>query len=316
MFSIQTTDSPKFLGLPGKVWPAVGGRSKAGEGTVLGIVDTGIWPEHPSFSNQGMSSKLPSGWKGKCEQSSSFRCNKVIGARAFYAAFGSPSLQNDWLSPRDGSGHGTWCAGAAAGNPVSMQGSGQMSGMAPAARLPVYKVCWSRSNGGGECNGADIAVAINQAVADGVDVISISLAGVDSNQDYFSDLLYLRANTAGVLVVLAAGNGGAPGRSQGGVYRTVSNFEPFVLCIGARTESFNPLNAIIVATARSNSTGDSNATLTADGGITFTAASSAPMVADFSSRGPLVPPSDIAPPPPCQLTTFSSQISSALALTL
>ncbi|CAI5463387.1 unnamed protein product [Closterium sp. Yama58-4] len=217
MLRVQTTDSPKFLGLPGKVWPAVGGQSKAGEGTVVGIVDTGIWPEHPSFSNAGMSSKLPAGWKGKCEQSSSFRCNsKVIGARAFYAAFGTPSLQSDWLSPRDSSGHGTWFAGAAAGNPVGMQGGGQMSGMAPAARLAVYKVCWSRSNGGGGCSGADIAAAINQAVADGVDVISISLAGVDPNQDYFSDLLYLRANAAGVLVVLAAGNGGAPGRSQGG----------------------------------------------------------------------------------------------------
>ncbi|CAI5490098.1 unnamed protein product [Closterium sp. Naga37s-1] len=180
MLRPQSTDSPKFLRLPGKVWPTVGGQSKAGYGTVVGIVDTGIWTEHSSFSNQGMSSKLPSGCKGKCEQSSSFRCNnKVIGARAIYAAFGSPSLQSNWLSPRDGNGHGTWCAGAAAGNPVSMQGGGQMSGMAPAARLAVYKVCWSRSNGGGVCNGVDIAAAINQAVADGVDVISISLAGVD-----------------------------------------------------------------------------------------------------------------------------------------
>ncbi|CAI5949502.1 unnamed protein product [Closterium sp. NIES-64] len=143
MLRPQTTDSPKFLKLPGKVWPAVGGQSKAGYGTV-------------------------------------------------------------------------------------------MSGMAPAARLAVYKVYWSRNNGSGVCNGADIAAAINQAVADRVDVISISLPGVDPSQDYFSDLLYLRTITAGVFVALAAGNGGAPGRSQGGVYRTVANFGPFALCVGAR----------------------------------------------------------------------------------
>ncbi|CAI5949491.1 unnamed protein product [Closterium sp. NIES-64] len=307
MFSVQTTDSPKFLGLPGKVWPAVGGQSKAGDGIVVGIIDTGIWPEHPSFSDAGMSSKLPSGWKGKCEQSSSFRCNnKVIGARAFYAAFGSPSLQNDWLSPRDGNGHGTWCAGAAAGNPVSMQGGGQMSGMAPAARLAVYKVLWTDSEGRG---GVDTG-AVNQAVADGVDVLSLSLGGLVTNQNYFGDLVYLRANAARVFVAMAAGNEGAPGRLQGGIYRTVGNFSPFFLSIGASTiargaslalaagtQSLNPLNAIAGASASSNSTGDNNATLTADGGITFTAASAAPMVAEFSSRGPLVPPSDTASPP-------------------
>ncbi|CAI5537526.1 unnamed protein product [Closterium sp. Naga37s-1] len=307
MLRLHTTDSPKFLGLPGKVWPAVGGQSKAGDGIVVGIVDSGIWPEHPSFSDAGMSSKLPSGWKGKCEQSSSFRCNnKVIGARAFYAAFGSPSLQNDWLSPRDSSGHGTWCAGAAAGNPVSMQGGGQMSGMVPAARLAVYKVSWTDRNGrGGLSNGADVTAAINQAVADGVDVLSLSLGGLGANQDYFGDLVYLRANAAGVFVAMSAGNSGATGRSQGGIYRTVANFSPFILSVGASTiargASLAAARTTNIASATgstnsSNSTGDSSATLTADGGITFTAASSDPRVADISSRGPLLPPNATARP--------------------
>ncbi|CAI5537525.1 unnamed protein product [Closterium sp. Naga37s-1] len=69
------------------------------------------------------------------------------------------------------------------------------------------------------------------------------------------------------------------------------------LASATSSQSLNPLNAIASATASSNSTGDSSATLTADGGITFTAASSAPMVAEFSSRGPLLPPSDTARPP-------------------
>ncbi|CAI5949504.1 unnamed protein product [Closterium sp. NIES-64] len=314
VFRRQTTDSPKFLGLPGKVWPALGGQSKAGEGTVVGIIDSGIWPEHASFSDKGMRSKLPAGWKGKCEQSSSFRCNnKVIGAKAFYAGFqqlsGKPSLKNDWLSPRDGDGHGTWCAGAAAGNPVSMQGGGQMSGMAPAARLAVYKIFWTDSEGGHYGTETDIAAAVNQAVADGVDVLSLSLGAADPNDNYFNDLTYLRANAAGVFVAFAAGNAGPPGQSGGGGYRTVDNFSPFFLSVGASTiakgaslastaatQSLNPLNAIASSNG-SNSAGDSSATLTADGGITFTAASSAPMVADFSSRGPLLPPSATARPP-------------------
>ncbi|CAI5537524.1 unnamed protein product [Closterium sp. Naga37s-1] len=356
---LQTTDSPKFLGLPGKVWPALGGQSKAGEGTVVGIIDSGIRPEHPSFSDKGMSSKLPAGWKGKCEQSSSFRCNnKVIGAKAFYVGFqqlsGKPSLKNDWLSPRDGDGHSTWCAGAAAGNPVSMQGGGQMSGMAPAARLAVYKIFWTDSEGGHYGTETDTAEAVNQAVADGVDVLSLSLGSADPNDNYFNDLTYLRANAAGVFVAFAAGDSGPPGQSQGGGYRTVDNFSPFFLSVGARcivadpiralllqavirtaaacafthvaqstplspnppstlpisrstiakgaslastaaTQSLNPLNAITSSNG-SNSTGDSSATLTTDGGITFTAASSAPMVADFSSRGPLLLPSATARP--------------------
>ncbi|GJP44369.1 hypothetical protein CLOM_g3750 [Closterium sp. NIES-68] len=351
VFQRQTSDSPKFLGLPGKVWPAVGGQSKAGDGTVVGVIDTGIWPEHPSFSDKGFSSNLPSGWKGKCEQSSTFRCNnKLIGAKAFYGGFqrasGKPTLTNDWLTPRDADGHGTWCAGAAAGNPVGLQGGGQVSGMAPAARIAAYKVFWTdRSSGNMYADESDIIAAVNQGVADGVDVLSLSLGGLDPNDNYFNDLAFMRANAAGVFVAFAAGNAGAPGRSQGAAYRTVANFAPFFLTVGASTIARGaslasaaaaastqslPLNAIAGAastnstvscngTGSGNSTGNngtlpgdgsampggnfssgdgSSLTFTADGGITFaTSSSSAPVVADFSSRGPLLPPSATAQAP-------------------
>ncbi|GJP42956.1 hypothetical protein CLOM_g2476 [Closterium sp. NIES-68] len=350
VFQRQTSDSPKFLGLPGKVWPAVGGQSKAGDGTVVGIIDTGIWPEHPSFSDKGFSSNLPSGWKGKCEQSSTFRCNnKLIGAKAFYGGFqrasGKPALTNDWLTPRDADGHGTWCAGAAAGNPVGLQGGGQVSGMAPAARIAAYKVFWTdRSSGNMYADESDIIAAVNQGVSDGVDVLSLSLGGLDPNDNYFNDLAFMRANAAGVFVAFAAGNAGAPGRSQGAGYRTVGNFAPFFLTVGASTIARGaslasaaaaagtqslPLSAIAGAgstnntvscngTGRGNSTGNgtlpgdgsampgsnfssadgSSLTFTADGGITFTTSSSAaPVVADFSSRGPLLPPSATAQAP-------------------
>ncbi|CAI5992091.1 unnamed protein product [Closterium sp. NIES-64] len=319
VFSRQTTDSPQFLGLPGKVWPAVGGQSKAGEGTVVGIVDTGIWPEHPSFSDKGLSAQLPAGWKGKCEQSSSFRCNnKLIGAKAFYAGFqqsyGRPVLSNDWLTPRDADGHGTWCAGAAAGNPVNVKGGGQVSGMAPAARIAAYKVFWKDGNGAMTAMESDIIAAVNQGVADGVDVLSLSLGSKipDPNDHYFNDLAFMRANAAGVFVTFAAGNSGPPGSIGGGYYRTLDNFAPFYLTVGASTiarggaslasSTAGAQSLALGATTSSNGTdstgGSSSTVLTADGGITFiTASSSAPVVADFSSRGPLLQPSATAQPP-------------------
>ncbi|CAI5476036.1 unnamed protein product [Closterium sp. Yama58-4] len=248
VFRRQTSDSPQFLGLPGKVWPAVGGQSKTGEGTVVGIVDSGIWPEHPSFSDKGFSSQLPAGWKGKCEQSSSFRCNnKLIGAKAFYAGFqqssGKPVLTNDWLTPRDADGHGTWCAGAAAGNPVKVKGGGQVSGMAPAARIAAYKIFWTDRNGDMYGTESDIIAAVNQGVADGVDVLSLSLGVVDPNDNYFNDLAFMRANAAGVFVTFAAGNAGPPGR--GGFYRTLDNFAPFYLTPSATAQPPKPGNAIL-----------------------------------------------------------------------
>ncbi|CAI5470150.1 unnamed protein product [Closterium sp. Yama58-4] len=334
VFRRQTSDSPQFLGLPGKVWPAVGGQSKAGDGTVVGIVNSGIWPEHPSFSDKGFSSQLPAGWKGKCEQSSSFRCNnKVIGAKAFYAGFqqssGKPVLTNDWLTPRDADGHGTWCAGAAAGNPVKVKGGGQVSGMAPAARIAAYKIFWTDRNGDMYATESDIIAAVNQGVADGVDVLSLSLGGMDPNDNYFNDLAFMRANAAGVFVAFAAGNAGPPGR--GGFYRTLDNFAPFYLTVGASTIARGgaslasstagaqslALSGTTSASSNSNinincngtdgtgnsmdgtdGTDGSSTVLTADGGITFTSSSSsAPVVADFSSRGPLLEPSATAQPP-------------------
>ncbi|CAI5459622.1 unnamed protein product [Closterium sp. Yama58-4] len=318
VFRRQTSDSPQFLGLLGKVWPAVGGQSKAGEGTVVGIVDTGIWPEHPSFSDKGLSLQLPAWWKGKCEQSSSFRCNKkVIGAKAFYAGFqqssGRPLLTNDWLTPRDVDGHGTWCAGAAAGNPVKVKGGGQVSGMAPAARIAAYKVFWTDGYGNMYATEPDIIAAVNQGVADGVDVLTLSVGGMNPNDNYFNDLAFMRANAAGVFVAFAAGNAGPPGR--GGFYRTLDNFAPFYLTVGASTiarggaslassTADDPSLALSGTGSASNiscngtdgSTGDNfngNSTDGTDGtiltGITFTtASSSAPVVADFSSRGPLL----------------------------
>ncbi|CAI5475697.1 unnamed protein product [Closterium sp. Yama58-4] len=283
-----TIDSPTFLGMraPGSLWPANGGQASAGKGMVIGVVDTGIWLEHPSFSDAGFSSSKPAGWSGKCDTTSDFKCNKkLIGARAFYKGFkednGGPDLSNDWLSPRDSYGHGTWCAGAAAGNKDVPMAGGKASGMAPAARLAMYKVFWY-SDGSLFAVLPDIEAAVNQAVADGVDVLSLSLGGMDPDDTYFSHMPYLNANLAGMFVSYAAGNAGPYSFFSG---RTIDNFSPFYLTVGASTIGRGGLTLKATTPAAAALTNSSSSSSAAP------AATAYPSIADFSSTGPLADPS-------------------------
>ncbi|CAI5478135.1 unnamed protein product [Closterium sp. Yama58-4] len=252
-----TTYTPRFLQLPGSMWAASGGGSRAGEGVVIGVVDTGIWPEHPSFrvaNSSHVYPRPPRRWAGKCVRTRDFpasRCTrKLVGARFFSRAYeaqgGVVDTQYDYRSPRDADGHGTWCAGTAAGTggtPVltserpPVRSLGIASGMAPGAHLAVYKVLWTNATLAGYGELADVHYAIDRAIKDGVDVLSLSLGGLGPDQHYFDDLLYLLANQAGMVVVTAAGNQG-PAPNLGlwnrfGIYRTISNFSPFYLTVGA-----------------------------------------------------------------------------------
>ncbi|CAI5959274.1 unnamed protein product [Closterium sp. NIES-65] len=252
-----TTYTPRFLQLPGSMWKSSGGGSRAGEGVVIGVVDTGIWPEHPSFrvaNSSHVYPRPPRRWAGKCVRTRDFpasRCTrKLVGARFFSRAYeaqgGVVDTQYDFRSPRDADGHGTWCAGTAAGTggtPVltserpPVRSLGIASGMAPGAHLAVYKVLWTNATLAGYGELADVHYAIDRAIKDGVDVLSLSLGGLGPDQHYFDDLLYLLANQAGMVVVTAAGNlGPAPNLglwNRFGIYRTISNFSPFYLTVGA-----------------------------------------------------------------------------------
>src|SRR5688500_14369423 len=130
---VDTATTPSFLGLtqPGGLWEQLGGKGKAGENVIIGIVDTGAWPEHPSFSDRtasnrnGVEGKLAyqqiPGWHGKCVPGEAFaasNCNhKLIGAQYFNAGFGVDGIaERDFLSPRDYNGHGSHTASTAGGN--------------------------------------------------------------------------------------------------------------------------------------------------------------------------------------------------------
>ncbi|CAI5963420.1 unnamed protein product, partial [Closterium sp. NIES-65] len=112
IFRKHTFDSPVFLRLPDSLWQTAGGQSSAGADVVVGVIDTGIWPEHSSFDDTGLSG-TPATWQGTCETSADFSCNgKLIGARKMYNGFkkesnGGPDFSYDYDSPRDSDGHGT-----------------------------------------------------------------------------------------------------------------------------------------------------------------------------------------------------------------
>ncbi|CAI5959339.1 unnamed protein product [Closterium sp. NIES-65] len=252
-----TTNSPNFLRLPASLWAGNGGEDSAGEGVVIGVIDSGFWPEHPAFLDNTTKPypDAPPTWAGACSAENSAMCNrKVLAARHFvngYLANGYTVDETaDYLSPRDSSGHGTWCAGVAGGNgqlPVSVSTTtvlGHATGMAPRAHLAIYKVLWrqAQTDGGGDGSMkpappsgsmADLYAALDQAVADGVDVVSLSVGSLSDYETYFNDVPYANIQKAGILAVLAAGNSGAPPEPNSDMYRTLSNFSPFYLTVGA-----------------------------------------------------------------------------------
>ena len=241
---MTTSSTPAFLGLnaSGGAW-----SQAKGENIVIGIVDSGIWPEHPSFSDRTPDGKrayqqIP-GWHGKCTPGTSFNashCNqKLIGAQYFNAGYGGNAgvkaeFPYEFNSPRDADGHGSHTASTAGGNAdVPATGAaavlGRISGMAPRARIAAYKVCWGNHDQGG-CFNSDSVAAIDQAVADGVDVINFSISGTSTNFLDPVEVAFLFAADAGVFVATSAGNDG-PGSS------TVAHPSPWVTTVAAGTHN-------------------------------------------------------------------------------
>ncbi|TXG49893.1 hypothetical protein EZV62_025768 [Acer yangbiense] len=224
MKQIQTTRSWDFMGFSQHVVR----RATSETNVIIGMIDTGIWPESQSFSDQHFGSP-PSTWKGSCRKSSNFTCNnKIIGAK-YYRSDGK-FREGDFKSPRDSQGHGSHTSSIAAGGLVSQASlygiaTGTARGGVPSARIAVYKVCWSDG-----CPDADILAAFDDAIADGVDLISISIGGIAAF-DYFKDTIAIGAFHAmknGIFTSTAAGNSGPDPA-------TVTNLSPWALSVAAST---------------------------------------------------------------------------------
>ncbi|XP_057966496.1 subtilisin-like protease SBT1.6 [Malania oleifera] len=240
---LHTTRSPQFLGLRNQrgLWS----ESDYGSDVIIGIFDTGIWPERRSFLDRRLG-EIPSRWKGICQTGDRFsalNCNrKVIGARFFVkgheAAARAAGLSGmnqtvEFRSPRDADGHGTHTASTAAGRYVfgaSMAGyaSGIAKGVAPKGRLAVYKVCWKGSG----CYDSDILAAFDAAVSDGVDVISISIGGGDGiSTPYYLDPIAIGSYGAVSRGVFVSSSGGNDGPNV----MSVTNLAPWLTTVGAGT---------------------------------------------------------------------------------
>lgn len=251
----HTNSTYRYLGLDHM--PGAWLLGATGEDVVIGVIDSGIHPEHPSledtrtpkrghFGRPILYGPVPEHFTGSgCEFGNSefnpadlsFECNnKLVKAQAFSAGFLTANTLADYefLSARDADGHGTHTATTAAGNfgvegTIGGEATGTLSGVAPRARVAVYKVCWDAPNPDDSgCFSSDSMAAIDQAVADGVDVINYSVGGASTQFNGPDDIAFLFAADAGVFVAVSAGNSG-PGNGTIGTPSGV----PWVTSVGA-----------------------------------------------------------------------------------
>ncbi|MCE7951475.1 MAG: hypothetical protein DYH18_10290 [Xanthomonadales bacterium PRO7] len=212
----MTDAGPEWIGAD-KLWNAQvpGVAATKGEGVVIGIIDTGISPSHPSFAATGPDGYAianPRGhFYGLCASAQATCNNKLIGIYDF---------TDEGTKGIDSVGHGTHVAGIAAGNGMNNALAGTtislprfVSGVAPHANIIMYKACKSGSSGG-TCPESALVGALDQAIADNVDVINYSIGG--DAQDAYQMLAQggndvsemFNARAAGIVVVAAAGNEG------------------------------------------------------------------------------------------------------------
>lgn len=259
LLPLNTDVSPQFIGAT-TAWNALGGQGSAGEGVVVGVLDSGIWPEHPSLSDPDPAGKpypAPPSGPYACQFGSAvpgdapFSCNnKLIGAYRFMATYDAVIglLPNEFTSARDDNGHGTHTATTAAGNggvAANIYGidRGIISGIAPRAHVIAYKVCGDQG-----CFQSDSVAAVEQAIRDEVDSINFSISGGNNPYSDPVELAFLTAYEQGVFVAASAGNSGPTAE-------TVSHRGPWVTTVAASTSNRHFLSTI---------------TLTADNGDTLT----------------------------------------------
>ncbi|KAJ7947213.1 Subtilisin-like protease [Quillaja saponaria] len=194
-------------------------KAKYGKDVIIGLLDSGVWPESKSFDDEGMRPILKP-WKGICQTGVAFNsshCNrKIIGARYYIKGYlkyyGALNVSEDYLSPRDKDGHGTHTSSTVGGRTVS-----NVSALGGQSKAD-----------GNTCFEEDMLAAIDDAINDGVDILSISI-GTDMPVAYKEDGIAigaLHATKNNIVVACSAGNSG-PAPS------TLSNTAPWIITVGA-----------------------------------------------------------------------------------
>jgi subtilisin family serine protease len=227
---MDTDVGPIHIGAPA-IWEGETGNGMAtrGEGIVIGMIDSGINSEHPSFAatdGDGYTHTNPYGadvYTGWCIANPDFCNDKLIGAYSFNPV---------GASPEDTDGHGSHTGSTAGGNAHdaifnvgSTEYTIRIQGVAPRANIVAYKVC------NPSCPGTASIAAVNSAITtDMVDVLNYSISGGDSPWTDAVDLAFLDAFNAGIFVSASAGNAG-PGAS------TVAKTGPWNASVGASTHN-------------------------------------------------------------------------------
>ena len=243
MYELSTDVSQELIGSP-KVWDgSATGIEAKGEGVIVGIIDSGVNTDHPSFADiggDGYDHENPWGqgvYVGDCAGEFSDLCNdKLIGVRSYGAVtdnYDDAAVFGDTPPAKNGEdygGHGSHVASTAVGNilrdvtyvtpeagvPVSdglttdIQFE-QMSGVAPHANVVSYQICNPGDTGDtySGCPGAAIIAALEDAIKDEVDVINYSISGGGFPWTSSTEISFLNARNAGIFVAAAAGNTGS-----------------------------------------------------------------------------------------------------------
>ena len=265
LHQLHTSESPEFLGLDDRrgAWDS----GFTGAGVVVGVIDTGIWPEHPSFAARPDLGAPPITiddvdldpdpavelFSLGCDfgnttynpNDAPFTCNnKLIGARDMRFLYEEFIGSETYATARDYDGHGSHTASTAIGNPdveASIFGRdfGEVSGIAPDAHVVAYSACGDQG-----CFGGDLALAIDTAVADGVDVINYSIGSDTPGLIGADDIAFLFAADFGVFVSTSAGNAG-PGAGTVGAPASV----PWVTTVGASLQKKSYVADVITGDA-------------------------------------------------------------------
>jgi subtilisin family serine protease len=291
---LATNNSSTFLGLEDSSGGLHAGLSLLGENVVVGVIDTGLAPNHPSLLDtvdviprgcrgqwakstwlglmlcssyrrhpvQEVVYNAPVGFTGACQAGPGFDAkycnNKVVGARFYVDGFLAKHQldPHEFRSPRDAAGHGTHVSTTIAGNAVDAYLFGTkvptVKGLAPRARIAVYKACWIEPGQvAPTCATSDLTRAIDDAVADGVDLINYSLGGNQNDISQPDGLALLNAFDAGVLAVVAAGNDGPN-------YGTITSpsSAPWVMTVAASSQTGTAFSDAIAITAPASLVGN------------------------------------------------------------
>jgi len=240
------------VGAP-RAWNELGGVNEAGEGVRIAVIDSGIDHEHPALQDDSL--QVPDGFPKGRPEDIEFTSNKIIAARSYVNLLNPDdpaSSRPDDETPRDRVGHGTSIAVTAAGRPVDSP-VGTLTGVAPKAFLGNYKIFGAPDIN--EFNDAAVIAAIDDAVADGMEVIIVGFGAVArfpydaTGAECFPDAgvicdpMAQAAQSAvedfGVVVVAAAGNAGDFGEQAAPALNSMATpaTAPSVIAVGATLNS-------------------------------------------------------------------------------